>query len=121
MRSSSKLRRLVRAAFILPLLAVWGCATTQEVPLGCVAEHVQVYVDGRLLEERPEAIDLSVGDPHKLYFKREGHEPQLVVLEPRETPDGSLRLEPADVCRELIPVGLGRELVIEAEEGHEAP
>jgi hypothetical protein len=121
MRPSSKLRRLARTALPLALLCVWGCATTQEVPLGCVAEEVQVYVDGRLLEGRPESIDLSVGDPHKLYFKRPGHEPQLVVLESREGPDGSLRLEPADVCVELIPVGLGRELVIEAEEGPDAP
>jgi hypothetical protein len=121
MRSNSNLPRLARAALLVGLLCAWGCATTQEVPLGCVAEQVQIYVDGRLLEEQPETIDLSVDVPHKLYFKREGHEPQLVVLEPREGTDGSTRLEPADVCVELVPVGLGRELTIEAEDGLDAP
>lgn len=121
MSRASNRRRLVRGLLCLGLLGVASCATTQEIPLGCVHEKVQVYVDGRLLEQTPDSIDLAVDDPHKLYFKREGREPQLVVLEPRESPDGVMRLEPADVCAELVPVGLGRKLEIEVEEGYDAP
>jgi hypothetical protein len=44
-----------------------------------------------------------------------------VVLEPTEAADGSWRLEPSDVCVELVPIGLGRELTIEAEEQDGAP
>ena len=72
-----------------------------------------VYVDGRLLEEHADVLELSVNEPHKLYFKRPGHEPQLIVLDSRASEDGRAELTPADVCVELIPVGLGRELTIE--------
>lgn len=99
-----------------------GCAAKQSVPLECVAEEVEIYVDGRLLEERVDELRLPVDEPHKLYFKRPGHEPQLVVLEPSQDPDGRLRLEPADVCVELVPIGLDRKLTIELdEEGVERP
>ena len=120
MRTRSNSRRLARAAVWITLLAAWGCATQQSIPLACVVEEVHIFVDGRLLEGQPDAIDLRSDVPHKLYFKREGHEPQLVVLEPRTAPDGSWRLEPADVCVQLVPVGLGRKLTIEAEESADA-
>ena len=116
MHTRSGLPRFTRMAAWITLLASWGCATTQQIPLECVAEEVQVFVDGQLLEERPDAIDLRADVPHKLYFKREGHEPQLVVLEPAEGLDGTWRLEPGDVCVELVPVGIGRELTIEVDE-----
>lgn len=115
------LRGIGAAALGILLLAVAGCATKQRIPLECVAEEVQIYVDGRLLEGQPDAIDLPVDEPHKLYFKREGHEPQLVVLRPGEAADGTAQLEPRDVCVELVPVGLGRRLTIEAEEEADTP
>jgi hypothetical protein len=98
------------AAALLP-----GCAAKQTVPLECVSEEVVVYVDGRLLEERPDALELRADEPHKLFFKLPGHEPQLVVLESAPDDEGRLRLSPADVCVELVPVGLARELTIEVE------
>jgi hypothetical protein len=112
-----EVRRLVTAALGLVLLGPLACATTQEVPLACVEEEVQIYVDGRLLEEHPDVITLRTDRPHKLYFKREGGPPQLVVLEPGTDPEGRPRLVPSDPCVALVPVGLGRELTIEVEEG----
>lgn len=115
------LRKLLRLACGAALgLAAHGCASTQSVPLDCVEEQIAVYVDGRLLEGDPDEIRLRTDQPHKLYFKREGSEPQLVVLEPTTGPDGERRLEPANVCVKLVPVGLGREITIEVEED-EAP
>lgn len=108
-------RGLTRVA-IAAALAGSGCASTQTVPLECLSEEVRVYVDGRLLEQNPDALELDTDEPHKLYFKREGHEPQLVVLESVVDAEGKARLSPADVCVELVPVGLARELTIEAEE-----
>jgi hypothetical protein len=96
-----------------------GCAAKQQIPLGCVTEEVVVYVDGELLEEHPDVLELRADEPHKIFFKRPGHEPELVVLEPSTDADGRPRLEPADVCIELVPVGLERELTIEA--GDEEP
>ncbi len=78
-----------------------------------MTEEVVVYVDGRLLKEHPDVLELSVNEPHKLYFMRPGHEPQLIVLDSRPSDDGRAELTPADVCIELTPVGLGRELTIE--------
>ena len=78
---------------------------------------------GQLLEEHPDALELRVDEPHKLYFKRPGHEPELVVLDSVTGDDGRPRLEPSNVCVELVPIGLERELTIEAEdaEDDEAP
>ena len=107
----------------LPLAIALGCAARQTVPLDCVTEEVVVYVDGQLLEEHPDALELRVDEPHKLYFKRPGHEPELVVLDSVTGDDGRPRLEPSNVCVELVPIGLERELTIEAEdaEDDEAP
>ena len=91
----------------------FGCAAKQAVSLHCVTEEVVVYVDGRLLEEHTDVLELSVDDPHTLYFKQPGHEPQLIVLDTHPSDDGRAELTPADVCIELVPVGLGRELTIE--------
>jgi hypothetical protein len=104
----------IAATAVAALLA--GCATKQAVPLHCVTEEVVVYVDGRLLAEDPDLLELSADEPHKLYFKRPGYEPQLVVLDPRADADGHPVLEPRDVCAELRPIGLDRELTIETEE-----
>jgi hypothetical protein len=93
-----------------------GCAAKQAIPLDCVTEEVVVYVDGRLLAEDPNLLELSTDEPHKLYFKRPGFEPQLVVLDPGVDADGRRTLEPRDVCAELRPIGLDRELTIEVDQ-----
>jgi len=112
-----RIRGLVAAAIPAGIVAILaGCAAKQAIPLDCVTQEVVVYVDGRLLAEHPELLELRADQPHKLYFKRPGYEPQLVVLDSREDADGRPRLEPRDVCAELRPIGLDRELTIEAED-----
>ena len=93
-----------------------GCAAKQAIPLDCVSEDVVVYVDGRLLEENPDVLELSADEPHKLYFKRPGHDSQLIVLESQTDEQGKPQLSPGEVCVRLVPVGLARELTIEVEE-----
>jgi hypothetical protein len=106
--------RCVAAA--LALAALLACAPKQRIPLdACVSEEVVVYVDGRLLETS-EALELRSDEPHKLFFKRPGEPPRLVVLEARADGEGRPHLEPADPCAELVAIGLGRELTIEVEE-----
>jgi len=85
--------------FVASLAFGAGCATTQTVDLRCVPNDVTVYVDGRALEEKPETIELSQDEAHKIFFKGGPYEPQMVVLESVEA-DGVSRLEPADVCTE---------------------
>ena len=113
--------RLLCAA--LSLASLLACAPKQRIPLEeCVVENVVVYVDDRLLEVSPADLELRTDEPHKLYIKRPGQRPQLVVLEPTQDGEGRPRLEPADPCKELVAVGLDRELTIEVDEtGAPAP
>lgn len=92
-----------------------GCASTQEVRIDCVPEQVRVYVDGRLLEDSTDRVELRSDEPHKIFAKGPGYEPRLVVLEPRADADGRPTLGEGDVCMQLVPVGMGRELEIDVE------
>jgi hypothetical protein len=106
-----------RIAAAAALAALCACAPKQRIPLDrCVSEEVVVYVDGRLLEQGPASLELRSDEPHKLYVKRPGEPPRLVVLEPTQDGEGRPRLEPADPCTELVAVGLDRELTIEVDE-----
>lgn len=103
-------------AAIAAALFALGCAPKQRVPLDCVPREVEVYVDGRVLEGDRDALELSTREAHKIFVKGPGYEPQLVVLEPRPGAEGRHELQPRDVCVELMPIGLGRELTVEVEE-----
>ena len=121
-RSDRARERERRVAAALALALLCACAPKQRIPLdACVTEKVVVYVDGRLLEARPAELELRSDQPHKLYVKRPGEPPRLVVLETTEDGEGRPRLEPADPCKELLAVGLDRELTIEVDEEGQAP
>jgi hypothetical protein len=93
-----------------------GCfASKQQIPLDCVPREVEIYVDGELLKDRPDAVSLTRDESHKIYLKRPGYAPELLVLAPQPGPDGTNRLLAADVCVDLVPVGVDRELTIEGE------
>ncbi|HXK25078.1 MAG TPA: hypothetical protein VMS55_20585 [Myxococcota bacterium] len=99
-------------------LVAAGCAAKQRVPLdACVTDKVVVYVDDRLLEADPASLELATDVPHKVYIKRPGEKPVLVVLEPTQDGEGRPRLEPADPCKEVVAVGLDRKLTIEVDDG----
>ncbi len=98
----------------LALLVVGACAHKQTIPLDCVPKDVTIYVDKKALDQVPEELELRVDEPHTLYFKREGYEPAMVVLEPKENETGP-GLAPADVCVELHFVERSREVQIEVE------
>jgi hypothetical protein len=103
-------------------VCVWlsACAPKQAVVFdACEAEKVTVYVDGRLLRPGTKPPELRSDLPHKLFFKREGHEPRLIILEPTADEAGKLRLEPADPCAEVLAVPLDRELTVEVDEGEQ--
>jgi hypothetical protein len=97
------------------LLAISGCAHTQTFQLDCVPRGVTVYLDKAPLDGTPESIDLRTDRPHVLFFKGEGYESMMVVLETEETPDGPA-LSPRDVCSEFNLVKRSRKLEIEVEE-----
>jgi len=106
-------------ALLLVALAVaaLGCAPLQRVPLDVDPSGVQLYLDGAPVEGEPRELELRADRDHKLFFKRDGHRPVLVVLRSTVDRDGKPRLEPSAVQLRLIPIDTsGRQLVIESEE-----
>src|SRR5258705_10249410 len=96
------------AALAVVAIATAGCATTQNVRIECVPREVSVYVDGRLLDGREAA--LRTDRPHKIYAKGPGFEPRLVVIEPDVDSRGRPAFRDDEVCLEVVPIGMGREL-----------
>jgi len=80
-----------------------------------VPQEVQVYVDGQLLEGSE--TSLSTDRPHKIYAKAPGYQPRLVVLEPQVDERGQTGFDADDLCVELVPIGMDRELEVEIERG----
>jgi hypothetical protein len=99
----------------LALLAVGACAHKQTIQLDCVPKDVTIYLDKVPLDRVPDSIALRTDQPHVLFFKGEGYEPTMVVLELEETADGPA-LSPRDLCFELNLAKRKRELEIEIEE-----
>jgi hypothetical protein len=100
---------------VLALLAVGACAHKQTIRLDCVPKDVTIYLDKVPLDRVPDSIDLRTDQPHVLFFKGEGYEPTMVVLDIEETADGPA-LSPQDLCFELNLARRSRELELEIEE-----
>ena len=100
---------------VLALLAVGACAHRQTIRLDCVPKDVTIYLDKVPLDRVPDSIDLRTDQPHVLFFKGEGYEPTMVVLDIEETADGPA-LSPRDLCLELNLARRNRELELEIED-----
>ncbi len=100
------------------MLAALACAPLQRVPLDLSPEGVRVYVDGVRVERPPPAgLELRADRPHVLFFKKEGHRPQQVVLRAVDLAGGQHRLEPERVAIQLVPlVPRGLDLEVELED-----
>jgi hypothetical protein len=116
----SRIRPSAALAALLAATCAAGCASSQSVQIRCVPRAVEVYVDGRLLEGNE--ATLRTDRPHKIYVKGPGYQPRLVVLEPQIDERGRSAFRDEDLCIELVPVGMSRELEVDVERGApEAP
>ena len=107
----------MRISIGLVLLALCSaCATQQSVPVSCLTQEVEIFVDKQLVDGNPEALQLSVDEPHVVYIKAEGFVPQRFVLEPEPGEDGELRLAPENLCVQLVPVAQNRALEVEIDD-----
>ena len=108
-------RARLAAALVLAAGAVaFGCATSQRISLECVPKDVKVYVDGRLLEGSPKAVKLAKDQPHTVFFKGGGYQPQMVVFESQQR-EGKPVLDPVDLCSQVVFVEMQPELQVEVE------
>lgn len=57
-----------------------GCAPTQVVLLNVEPKPVVLYLDGEAQKQLPESLELKSDRDHKLFFRKEGYQPELVVL-----------------------------------------
>lgn len=109
--------RLLRVALGMVLLAgmLPACASKQRVALDCVPGEMTVYVDKRRLEKTPDEIRLSKNEPHTIFLKGGGYQPQMVVLESQRV-DGEYRLTPPDLCSQILVAEIEPALEMEVEE-----
>ena len=109
--SGIRVRWRAMALLVFAAIAV-GCAPMQVVPLDLGPPPVELYVDGERAETVPAEVELRADRPHKLFVKREGYVPELVVLETSER-DGRDALSPDVVRVRLQPVIGDHEVSIE--------
>ena len=102
------------ALFISLALFAAGCAAKQTIPLDCVPKDVTIFVDKKPLDNVPDAIELRTDRPHTLFFRGEGYEPAMLVLESVDGEHGPA-LAPSDVCVELHFVERTRNVEVEIE------
>lgn len=114
-RVARPIRRLALLASVALLAAQPACAPKQRIPLDVGPGPVLVFIDGELVLETPEEVELRADRDHKVFVKREGYTPQLVVLETSEL-EGRDRLVPARVDVRLQPRLGDREVEVDVEE-----
>ena len=108
--------RTLRSAALLVVAAAaaLACATPQRVSLACVPKNVAVYVDGRLVDDSADAIELSKDESHTVFLKGGGYQSQMLVFESRER-DGEPELDPVDLCSRVTFIEMQPEVKVEVE------
>ena len=104
--------RAAPARAAVAIVLVLGCATRQWVPLDLGPGAVELYVNGDRAQEVPPELELRADRDHKLFVKRPGYIPELVVIETREV-DGRETLVPGEVRVRLLPIAGDRQIEIE--------
>ena len=102
------------ALIIAAATAAFACATPQRISLACVPKNVTVYVDGRLVDDSADAIELSKDESHTVFLKGGGYQPQMLVFESRER-DGEPELDPVDLCSRVAFIEMQPEVKVEVE------
>ena len=113
---SCRIIRIVGFAALLGLLSM-ACAPRQQVPLAVYPPDAELFLDGEVLEQAPEVLDLRSDRDHTLFVKSSGYQSELVVLRSLKRPEKGPELAPESVAVRLKSLDpSGRELVIEEAE-----
>ena len=123
-----RLRRFMRIPRLLPVLAVSAlglalvaatCAPYQDVGIQSTPSEAEIFVDGELVGHTPKRLPITTLGDHKVYLKKEGYRPELVVLLLHRPLDRINFLTPPDIVVTLTPLSdssLDSDLRIEIEE-----
>lgn len=114
MAGTSRAIRFSVAAAVL-LVATSACAPKQRIPLDIGPGPVLLFVDGELVLEIPEELELRADRDHKVFVKRDGYTPEMVVLESTGR-EGRDQLEPARIDIRLQPRRGDRDVLIEGDD-----
>ena len=88
---------------LLLALCLVGCTAYQNVAIESDPPGAEIFLDGKPVGLTPLDLRVSRNLDHTVYLKKEGHRPELVVLEKHEANDGIDYLTPADVVKRLSP------------------
>ncbi len=111
-----RIRSFRGAALVASIATLTACAPLQRVELEVEPIPESVFVDGQAVTPVPTGLDLRADRDHKLYFKRDGFKPELVVLQSVTGDEGPV-LEPSRVRVRLRPLDPGgRDVRIEQED-----
>jgi hypothetical protein len=118
LRNRPEFRSLRAAALGLALIAA-TCPPYQNVGINSSPSEAQIFVDGELVGLTPAQMPVGTLDDHKVYLKKEGYRPELVVLLLHRPTDQINFLTPPDVFVTLTPMSdssLDSDVTIEVEE-----
>ncbi|MFP8873297.1 MAG: hypothetical protein VCB42_01910 [Myxococcota bacterium] len=102
---------------VLLTLVLVACAPRQQIPLVVDPPEAELYVDGEVVEEPPEFLDLRSDRDHTIFVKSPGHRAELVVLRSVQHPEEVPELNPDSVRVRLELLDpTGRDLLIEEAE-----
>ncbi len=123
-----RLRRFMQIPRAFPVLAVSAlglalvaatCVPYQVVGIHSTPREAEIFVDGELVGHTPRRLPITTLGDHKVYLKKEGYRPELVVLLLHRPLDRINFLTPPDIYVTLTPLSdssLDSELRIELEE-----
>lgn len=117
------LRALVTASLGIVLQGA-TCAPYQNVSVHSTPAAAQVFVDGDFIGVTPQRLAIGTLSDHKVFLKKDGYRPELVVLTLHRPTDGINFLTPPDVYVTLSPLdGSERDSDVEVqlEQGAAAP
>ncbi len=106
------------AASALTLVAA-TCAPYQNVGIDSRPTEAEVFVDGYLIGQTPTRVPIGTLSDHKVYLKKEGYRPELVILTLQKPVDRINFLTPPDIFVTLVPLddtSIDSDLSIELEE-----
>ncbi len=109
---------LAVSALGLALVAA-TCVPYQVVGIHSTPREAEIFVDGELVGHTPRRLPITTLGDHKVYLKKEGYRPELVILTLQKPADRINFLIPPDVLVTLVPLddaSIDSDLRIELEE-----